>query len=139
MIDFGGNLSDVDANGIRGLTYKNLTGTAKLSQLSLQIEDSPLVATEPVSIRFNTREIVFESAHFGGGGSNMTIAGTKALADDAVEDLSINGRVNLALSEPRFQGHGRLFWWFRKRVCSLYRSKAEPLVWSVLPMLKMDL
>ena len=98
VVDFGGNLSDVDANGNRGLTYKNLSGTAKFSQLSLLIQDSPLAATEPVSIRFNTREIVFESAHFAGGGSNMTIAGTKALADDAVEDLSINGRVNLALA-----------------------------------------
>ena len=83
IVDFGGNLSDVDANGKRGLTYKNLSGTAKFTQLSLQIQDSPLAATEPVSIRFNTREIVFESAHFAGGGSNMTIAGTKALADDA--------------------------------------------------------
>ena len=45
-----------------------------------------------------TREIIFESAHFAGGGSNMTIAGTKAIADDAVEDLSIDGRVNLALA-----------------------------------------
>jgi translocation and assembly module TamB len=95
---FGGNLSEVDATGNRALTYKNLAGTANFSQLSLQIQDSPLAATEPVSIRFNTREIVFESAHFAGGGSNMTIAGTKALADDAVEDLSIQGRVNLALA-----------------------------------------
>jgi Uncharacterized protein conserved in bacteria len=98
IVEFGGNLSDVDANGNRGITYRNLSGTAKFSQLSLLIQDSPLAATEPVSIRFNTREIVFESAHFAGGGSNMTIAGTKALADDAVEDLSINGRVNLALA-----------------------------------------
>ncbi|HSU26282.1 MAG TPA: hypothetical protein VLI65_09880, partial [Pyrinomonadaceae bacterium] len=98
LVEFGGNLSEVDANGNRGLTYNNLSGTAKFSQLSLLIQDSPLAATEPVSIRFNTREIVFESAHFAGGGSNMTIAGTKALADDAVEDLSINGRVNLALA-----------------------------------------
>jgi translocation and assembly module TamB len=98
VVEFGGNLSEIDANGNRGFTSKNLTGSAKFSQLALQIQDSPLVATEPVSIRFSTREIVFESAHFGGGGSNMTIAGTKALSDDAVEDLTINGRVNLALA-----------------------------------------
>jgi hypothetical protein len=102
FVQFGGNLSDVDANGTRGLTTKNLSGSAQFSQLSLQIQDSPLVATEPVSIRFNMREIVFESAHFSGGGSNMTIAGTKALADDAVEDLSINGRVNLAFANLVF-------------------------------------
>ena len=109
VVDFGGNLSEVDANGTRGLTYKNLSGTAKFSQLALQIEDSPLAATEPVSIRFNTREIVFESAHFAGGGSNMTIAGTKAVADDAVEDLSIDGRVNLALANLIFKDTDAFF------------------------------
>lgn len=98
VVEFGGNLSSIDANGNREITYKNLSGTARFTQLALQIEDSPLAATEPVSIRFNPREIVFESAHFAGGGSNMTIAGTKAIADDAVEDLSIDGRVNLALA-----------------------------------------
>jgi translocation and assembly module TamB len=109
FIQFGGNLSDVDANGTRGLTTKNLSGSAQFSQLSLQIQDSPLVATEPVSIRFNMREIVFESAHFSGGGSNMTIAGTKALADDAVEDLSINGRVNLAFANLVFKDTDAFF------------------------------
>jgi len=109
VVDFGGNLSEVDASGNRGLTYKNLSGTAKFSQLALQIQDSPLAATEPVSIRFNTREIVFESAHFAGGGSNMTIAGTKAIADDAVEDLSIDGRVNLALANLVFKDTDAFF------------------------------
>jgi translocation and assembly module TamB len=109
VVVFGGNLSEIDANGTRGLTYKNLSGTANFTQLSLQIQDSPLVATEPVSIRFDTRQIVFESAHFAGGGSNMTIAGTKALADDAVEDLSINGRVNLALANLVFKDTDAFF------------------------------
>ena len=48
-------------------------------------------------VRFNTREIVFESAQFSGGGSNVTIAGTKALTDDGVDNLSVDGRVNLSL------------------------------------------
>jgi translocation and assembly module TamB len=110
VVEFGGNLSELDpATGTRGLTYRNLTGTARFSQLSLLIQDSPLVATEPVSIRFNTREIVFESAHFGGGGSNMTIAGTKAIADDAVEDLTINGRVNLAFANLIFRDTDAFF------------------------------
>jgi len=109
VVVFGGNLSDIDANGIRGLTTKNLSGSAKFSQLSLQIQDSPLVATEPVSIQFNTREIVFENAHFGGGGSSMTIAGTKAIADDAVENLSITGRVNLALANLVFKDTDAFF------------------------------
>jgi translocation and assembly module TamB len=105
----GGNLSELDANGNRSLTARNLAGSAQFSQLTLQIQDSPLAATEPVSIRFNTREIVFESAHFAGGGSNMTIAGTKAIADDAVEDLSITGRVNLALANLVFRDTDAFF------------------------------
>lgn len=97
VIEFGGNLSQLDANGNRVISYDNLSGSARFTQLNLLIQDSPLAATEPVSVRFNTRELVFESAHFAGGGSNMTIAGTKALADDATENLSIDGRVNLSL------------------------------------------
>lgn len=109
LVEFGGDLSEIDASGNRGFTARNLSGTAKFSQLSLLIQDSPLVATEPVSIRFSTREIVFESARFGGGGSNMTIAGTKALTDDAVEDLTINGRVNLAFANLVFRDTDAFF------------------------------
>lgn len=103
FVEFGGNLSEVDAAGKRTTTYKNLAGTARFSQLALQIADSPLAATEPVSVRFSSREIVFESARFAGGGSNMTIAGTMALTDDGVENLSIDGRINLALANLVFK------------------------------------
>ncbi len=45
----------------------------------------------------NPREVVFQHAQFSGGGSNMTIAGTKALTDTGMNDLAIDGRVNLSL------------------------------------------
>ncbi|MBA2378951.1 MAG: translocation/assembly module TamB domain-containing protein [Blastocatellia bacterium] len=96
-VEFGGNLSAVDAEGNRAFSTEGLTGTAQFSELSLMIQDTPLIATEPVMIRLSTNEIVFESARFAGGGSNLTIAGTKALTDDAMNDLAIDGRVNLAL------------------------------------------
>ncbi len=96
-VEFGGNLSQLDANGNRVYTAANLSGTAAFSQLALQIQDTPLAAAEPILIRFNTREIIFENAKFAGGGSNMTIAGTKALTVDGVNNLSIDGRVNLNL------------------------------------------
>jgi translocation and assembly module TamB len=96
-VEFGGNLSSIDANGNRVTSAANLSGTAQFSQLALQIQDTPLAAAEPVMIRFNPREIVFEKARFAGGGSNMTIAGTKALTADGVNNLSIDGRVNLNL------------------------------------------
>jgi len=97
-IEIGGNLSQLDTAGNRTLTYKGLSGTARFSQLSLLIQDSPLNATEPVSIRFSPQSIVFDSAHFAGGGSNMAISGTLALTDDATNDLGVSGRVNLALA-----------------------------------------
>ena len=96
-VEFGGNLSGLDANGVRVYTAANLIGSAEFSQLALQIQDTPLSAAEPVVIRFNTREINFERARFAGGGSNMTVSGTKALTDDGTNNLSIDGRVNLNL------------------------------------------
>ncbi|MBV9214844.1 MAG: translocation/assembly module TamB domain-containing protein [Acidobacteria bacterium] len=97
-IDFGGNISSIDpVTGQRVYAGSGLSGTARFSQLAMQIQDTPLSAAEPISIRFNTREVIFESAKFAGGGSNMTISGTKALVADAVNDLKIDGRVNLAL------------------------------------------
>ncbi len=96
-IDFGGNLAGLDDKGVRVFSAANLSGTAQFSQLALQIQNTPLAAAEPILIRFNTREIVFEKARFSGGGSNMTIAGTKALTDNGINNLSIDGRVNLTL------------------------------------------
>lgn len=96
-IDFGGNLAGLDDKGVRFYSAANLSGTAQFSQLALQIQDTPLSAAEPILIRFNTRETVFEKARFSGGGSNMTIAGTKALSDNGINNLSIDGRVNLTL------------------------------------------
>ena len=96
-VEFGGDLATRDANGNLVLTTATLNGTARFDQLSLLIEDTPLVASEPVVVRFSPREITFESARFSGGGSNVTIAGTKAITDDGMNDLSVDGRINLAL------------------------------------------
>lgn len=96
-VEFGGNLARRDDQGNLVFTGEALSGTAQFSQLSLQIQDTPLVATEPVMIRFNPREITFESARFSGGGSNVVIAGTRALTDDGVNNFTVDGRVNLSL------------------------------------------
>lgn len=96
-VEFGGNIARLDDKGNRIYSRENLSGTARFSQLSLQIQDTPLAAAEPILIRFNTREVAFDQARFAGGGSNMTISGTKALTADTVNSLSINGRVNLTL------------------------------------------
>ena len=48
-----GNLSAINANGEREFTTDNLSGAAEFSQLALQIDETPLIASEPVSVRFN--------------------------------------------------------------------------------------
>jgi translocation and assembly module TamB len=74
-----------------------LEGTANFTQLALLIRDTPLNAVEPINIKFNTRELTVERARFSGGGSNMTISGTKAFSESAINSLTIDGRVNLNL------------------------------------------
>jgi len=96
-VEFGGNLAQRGSDGKIIFTTDNLTGSAQFSQLALQIQDTPLVATEPVVLRFNPREIVFESARFSGGGSNLTVAGAKSITEDGINNLSIDGRINLSL------------------------------------------
>ncbi len=92
-----GNLSSINDKGVREFSTDNLSGAAEFSQLALQIDETPLVASEPVSVKFNTREVVIESAKFAGGGSNLTIAGTKALTADGINNLSVDGSINLRI------------------------------------------
>lgn len=92
-----GNLSGVNANGEREFTTGNLSGAAEFSQLALQIDETPLIAENPVSVKFNMREVVIENARFSGGGSNLTIAGTKSLTADGINNLSIDGAINLRI------------------------------------------
>ncbi|MEP7148338.1 MAG: translocation/assembly module TamB domain-containing protein [Acidobacteriota bacterium] len=96
-VEFGGNLAKRDDQGNIVFTSEALAGSAEFSQLALQIQDTPLVATEPLVVRFNPREITFESARFAGGGSNVVIAGTKAITSDGINNFSVDGRVNLSL------------------------------------------
>jgi translocation and assembly module TamB len=96
-IEFGGNLTAIDPSGKRVFTAAGLTGRADLSQLALQIQDTPLSSSEPVVVTFDTKAINFVRARFSGGGSDMTVAGTKALTSNGRNDLSIDGRVNLNL------------------------------------------
>lgn len=74
-----------------------VNGTAQFSKLDLVVQDQPLNATEPVSVRFSGTEVVVENAKFAGSGSNMSIAGTVALADSVSNNLEVKGRVNLSL------------------------------------------
>jgi translocation and assembly module TamB len=96
-VSISGPLVSKDSEGNNIFSADGISGDAEFTQLALQIQDTPLSAVETVRLRFNAREIVFESAKFAGGGSNMTVSGRKALAANVVNDLSIDGRVNLRL------------------------------------------
>jgi len=92
-----GNLSRVNAQGEREFTTDNLKGSADFTQLALQIGDTPIAATEPVAIRFDTNEVVVQSAKFAGGGTNLVVNGTIALKDNGINNLNVNGRINLSI------------------------------------------
>ncbi len=92
-----GNLYGTDATGKRGFTTENLSGAAELSQFALQIGETPLIATKPVSVRFNMKEVVINSVEFSGGGSNIVVSGTKALTDDGINNLTVDGKINLSV------------------------------------------
>jgi translocation and assembly module TamB len=92
-----GNLSTVDAQGNRAFSTDNLRGAAQFTELALQIGDTPLVATEPVSVRLTAKEVIVENAKFAGGGSNVVLSGTKALTADGMNNLSIDGSINLSI------------------------------------------
>jgi len=92
-----GNLSSINASGVREFTTANLKGSADFTQLALQIGDTPIAAVEPVAVRFDMNQIVVESAKFAGGGSNLVVDGTIALKDNVVNNLNIDGRINLSI------------------------------------------
>ena len=96
-INFGGNLRKRNDAGELVYDSASLSGTAEFSQLSLNIQGAPIAAVEPLSIRISSRELVFENAKFAGSGSNVAISGTKAFTDDGINNLSIEGRINLNL------------------------------------------
>lgn len=96
-IDFGGNLRRRNDAGELVTDTSNLSGSADFSQLSLTVQGAPIAAVEPVKIRFNPQELVFENARFAGSGSNLVISGTKAFTDAGVNNLSLDGRINLNL------------------------------------------
>ena len=104
-VEIGGvGTGKVEVNGFFAVKDENgnsapvaVNGTAQFSQLELLVQDQPLNATEPVSVRFSQNELVFESAKFSGSGSNMAITGTVAFSESGNNNLAVDGRVNLSL------------------------------------------
>lgn len=93
-IVFGGNLYDVNK---KEFTSENLKGTAQFSEFGLQFDETPITATQPITVNFNTREVVVESARFAGAGSNIVVSGTKALSENGINNFAVDGKINLRL------------------------------------------
>lgn len=93
-----GNLMKTDDNGERVFTTENLGGTGEFTQLDLMVDETPLVATSPINVRFNSNVVVLtQPATFTGGGSNLIVSGSKALSDNTLNALRVEGRINLRL------------------------------------------
>ncbi len=90
-----GDLVTVDDQGKKVFTASLLRGSAKLSQFELLVGETPLEATNEVDLTFDVNRVTIDTAHFSGGGTNLAVSGTKALTDETLNNLSINGRMDL--------------------------------------------
>ncbi len=88
-----GNLADED--GYPSLA--GLRGTARFTDLAIQVEDVQLTATAPLLIQFSSNEIFFEKTQFTGPGTNVVFGGTAALSGAGRQNLSIDGKLNLRI------------------------------------------
>lgn len=61
-----GSLMLKDASGKSYFTTEDIKGNAQFSEFALQFDDTPIVATQPISINFNIREVTVENARFAG-------------------------------------------------------------------------
>ena len=92
-----GNLMMLDGGGKRVFTSDNLRGTARFSQFDLLIDETPLNATRPIELSFTMSEATVGNATFAGGGSNLVVSGTKAFTDDGINNLALDGKINLRI------------------------------------------
>ncbi len=72
-------------------------GTARFTELTVQVEDVQLAAASPLIVQFSPDEIFFEKTQFTGPGTNVTFGGTAALSNAGRQNLSIDGTLNLRI------------------------------------------
>lgn len=96
-VEAAGSLMLKDTQGKAYFTTDGIKGTAEFSEFALQFDDTPIVATQPILINFNVREVSVGNARFAGAGSNIVVSGTKALSDNGINNLTLDGKINLRL------------------------------------------
>jgi translocation and assembly module TamB len=90
-VTFGGNL----VNDKKEFVTDDLKGVAEFSEFGVQFNDTPLVATKPIRINFSVNEATVDNANFAGAGSNFVVNGTKAFNENGINNLGIDGTINL--------------------------------------------
>jgi autotransporter translocation and assembly factor TamB len=76
-------------------TSETIAGRAEFTELTVQVEDVPLTAENPLVVTFKPNEITFDRTRFTGPGTNISLAGTAALGPGGRENLSVNGDLNM--------------------------------------------
>jgi autotransporter translocation and assembly factor TamB len=76
-------------------TTDAITGRAEFTELTVQVEDVPLIAESPLVVTFKPNEVTFERTRFTGPGTNITFGGTAALGPGGTQDLRVNGDLNM--------------------------------------------
>jgi len=93
-----GNLMDEEG----AFTTAGLAGRAEFTELTVQVEDVPLSAENPLVVTFRPNEVTFEKTRFTGPGTNITFGGTAALGAGGRQNLTVNGDLNMrVLSSAR--------------------------------------
>jgi translocation and assembly module TamB len=92
-----GNLITENEEGEEVLSWRGLTGTATLSQLTISLPEFSLAADGPLVVDLKSNEIVFHDTHFTGTQTNVSLGGAIATAPGGRNTLAINGRVNLRI------------------------------------------
>lgn len=86
-----GNLTDEDNNP----SIDGLRGNADFTNFVVFIEDIQLSAVSPLLVKFKSNELTFEKAQFTGPGTNIVFAGTAAFRAGGIQNLTVNGKLNL--------------------------------------------
>ncbi len=94
-----GNIFGENAEGEQGFSLAGLRGTAQLSQLTVQVQDVRLEATDPLIISFTPDEITFDKTTFvePSRRTNITFGGTAALGANGRQNFTVDGDLNLSL------------------------------------------
>ena len=72
-----------------------LRGTAEFSELVINVNDTPIMAENPLLVEFTPNQITFTRTRFTGPDTNILFGGTTALREGGRQDLTVDGQLNL--------------------------------------------